>query len=352
MKELLKGNEAIAESAVRAGCQMYVGYPITPQSEIGEYLSVRMPELNRTFVQSQSELISINTVIGGSMTGARCMTSSSGVGISLMQEGFTDAFAKSLTPLIINVNRLGCGMGCLASFPGGQDDYTRETHGGGNGFYRFLVYIPATIQEAVDMTYEAWEIAEKYRNPVEIYTEGRLGQMMEAVELPPFKELKLLPGCLDGTTAPTPNFPLWQIKDEYFDKRIEAMEENEQQWEEFMTDDAEMVIIAVGLCSRVCRGAVKKLRSEGIKIGMLRPKTVWPFPVTGFANLPDSVEKIICVENSSRPEMLEDVIVAMKKVPKLNTVPVYSKATLGLISGKELNQFLRGVIDGSEKEVG
>lgn len=351
MKVLMKGNEAIAEAAIRAGCQMYVGYPITPQSEITEYMSSNMPKFGRTFIQSQSELISINTVLGGSMTGARCMTSSSGVGISLMQEGFTDAFSKALTPLIVNVNRLGCGMGCLAAFPGGQDDYTRETHGGGNGYYRFLVYIPSTIQEAVDMTYQAWDVAEKYHNPVELYTEGRLGQMMEAVELPAYKEVKFMPGCLDGTQTPTPNYPVWRIRDEDFNLRLEAMEENEQQWEEYRLEDAELVIVAVGLCARVCKGAINKLREQGVKIGMLRPKTVWPFPVKGFKNIPGSAKKMICVENSSKPEMLEDVIVAMRKVPALSDCKLYSKATLGLIPGEELMSFLDGVITGAEKEV-
>ena len=352
MKVLMKGNEAIAEAAIRAGCQMYVGYPITPQSEITEYMSRNMPQLGRTFIQSQSELISINTVLGGSMTGARCMTSSSGVGISLMQEGFTDAFSKALTPLIVNVNRLGCGMGCLAAFPGGQDDYTRETHGGGNGYYRFLVYVPSTIQEAVDMTYQAWDIAEKYHNPVELYTEGRLGKMMEAVELPEYRVVKFLSGCQDGSQSPTPNYPVWRIRDEDFITRLDAMEENEQQWEEYLIEDAETVIVAVGLCARVCKGTIHKLREQGVKIGMLRPKTVWPFPVKGFRNITAATKRIVCVENSNKPEMLEDVIVAMRKVSNLNRCALYSKATLGLISGEELKAFLEEVLSGTEKEVG
>ena len=352
MRELLKGNEAIAEAAVRAGCQMYVGYPITPQSEIVEYMSARMPELGRSFVQSQSELISINTVIGGSLTGARCMTSSSGVGISLMQEGFTDSFAKGLSPLVVNVNRLGCGMGGGNSFPGGQDDYTRETHGGGNGVYRFLVYVPSSIQEAVDMVYHAWDAAEKYRNPVELYTEGRLGQMMEAVELPPFKTADRPAWGIDGTTKPMPDYPVWHVEYGKFNERIALMEENEQQWESYLTDDADTVIVAVGLCARVCRGAVNKLRAQGRRIGLLRPKTVWPFPRKGFEALPASVERIVCVENSSAPQMLEDVMVTMGKVPGLKGLPVYSKATMGLIGGGELLAYLLRVYGGEEKEVG
>ncbi|MFP3153867.1 3-methyl-2-oxobutanoate dehydrogenase subunit beta [Lachnospiraceae bacterium ZAX-1] len=353
MKELWKGNEAIAEAAVRAGCRLYIGYPITPQSEIVEYMSTRMPELGRVFIQSESELISINTVFGASLTGARCMTSSSGVGISLMQEGLTACFAKGLCPLIINVNRSGNGMGGGTGFAGCQDDYTRETHGGGNGYYRYLVYIPSSIQEAVDMTYVAWDIAEKYRNPVEIYTEGRLGQMMEAVEFPDFKTPDIQAWGIDGTTKPMPEYHTMMAPSEYglFAERIRRMEENEQSWESWLTEDAETVIIAVGLCSRVCRGVIARLRAEGKKIGMLRPKAVWPFPLKGFAALPGTVKKLICVENSDGQQMLEDVLVATKKLPDLQQIPVYSNAQMGLISSYELRMFLAGVEDGSIKEV-
>lgn len=344
----------MAEAAVRAGCKLYVGYPITPQSEIVEYMSDRMPELGRTFIQSESELISIMACFGGGLTGMPVMTSSSGVGISLMQEGITACFNKGIPVLIVNVNRCGCGMGGGPGFAGSQDDYTRETHGGGNGHYRNLVYIPDSIQEAINMIYEGWEIAFKYRNPIVIYTEGRLAQMMEAVEFPPFKEIPVPDWGIDGSAKPMPDYGPHQGPDHYhvYLDRIKAMEANEQQWEEYLLEDAETVIVSVGLCSRVCRGAVNKLRSRGKKIGMLRPKAVWPFPVKGFANLPASVKKIICVENSDGAQMLEDVIVAMKKVPALNTTPVYSCAHLGLISGKDLLKYLEGVETSDIKEVG
>lgn len=354
MKELWKGNHAFAEAAVRAGCKLYVGYPITPQSEIVEYMSDRMPELGRVFIQSESELISIMSCFGGGLTGMPVMTSSSGVGISLMQEGITACFNKGIPVLIVNVNRSGSGMGGGPGFSGCQDDYTRETHGGGNGYYRSLVYIPDSVQEAIYMIYHGWDIAYRYRNPIVIYTEGRLGQMMEAVEFPDFKEIPVPDWGIDGTAKPMPEYPPHSGSPEnypiYLD-RIKRMEAAEQQWEEYRLDDAETVVVAVGLCSRVCRGAIDRMRECGTKIGLLRPKSVWPFPVKGFAGLPDSVKKIVCVENSDGAQMVEDVIVAMKKVHRLNTLPVYSLAHHGLLSSKELRKYFEGVIDGSVEEV-
>lgn len=350
MKELWKGNEAMAEAAVRAGCELYAGYPITPQSEICEYMSRRMPELGRVFIQAESELISINTVMGGALAGARCLTSSTGVGVSLMQEGLTACFAKGICPMLINVNRCGCGMG--AQFSGSQDDYSRETRGGGNGYYRLLVYVPESIQEAVDMIYAGWEIAEAYRNPVEIYTEGRLGQMMETVELPPFRSPRPRPDwSIDGTSKPMPDYyPMLPDHSVYL-RRIHAMEEREQQWEEFHLEDAETVLIAVGLTARVSKRVVLDLRAQGIRIGLLRPKTIWPFPKKGFAALPKSVQRLICVENSIGPEMLDDVLITAKSLPKLQTLPVFSSTHIELIGKKELSEFILGVLSGTVKEV-
>lgn len=350
MKELWKGNEAMAEAAVRAGCELYAGYPITPQSEICEYMSARMPQLGRAFIQAESELISINTVMGGALAGARCLTSSTGVGISLMQEGITASFAKGICPMIINVNRCGCGMG--AQFTGSQDDYSRETRGGGNGYYRLLVYVPESIQEAVDMVYEGWDIAEQYRNPVEIYTEGRLGQMVETVEMPPFKSPRPRPHwAIDGTSKPMPDYyPMLPDHSVYL-RRIEAMQENEQRWEEFMLEDAETVLVAVGLTARVCKSVILVLREEGINIGLLRPKTIWPFPEKGFAALPDSVQRLVCVENSIGPEMLDDVLITAKKLPRFQSTPVYSSTHIELIPGPELTQFIRDILSGNIKEV-
>lgn len=351
MKELWKGNDAMAEAAVRAGVQLYVGYPITPQSEIVEYMAWRMPDLGRIYIQSESEIISINAVLGGGLTGKRCMTSSSGVGISLMQEGISACYAKGLPVMLINVNRSGPGMG--GDFAGGQDDWLRDTRGGGQGDYRFVVMVPNSVQEAVDMVYNGFEIAEKYRTPIEIMTEGRLGQLMEAVQLPEFKEAKTQAWGMDGTTKPYPDYgpgvrPRPWVRQYNI---MREMEENEQRWETFMTEDAETVIVAVGLCSRVCKGVIKKLRSRGVRIGMLRPQTAWPFPAKGFEQLPDCVRKLVCVEISNFGQMIEDVIITTRKIKRFRNIPVYSLHHYELITGQQLEQFLAKVEAGEEEEV-
>lgn len=340
----------MAEAAVRAGMELYVGYPITPQSEIVEYLSARMPELGRVFIQSESEVISINALLGGSVTGARCMTSSTGVGISLMQEGLTAIFNKGLASVVIDVNRSGCGMG--NNFSGGQDDYLRSTRGGGNGDYRLLVYIPNTIQEAINLVYNAWEVGEKYRNPVMILTEGRLGQMMEAVELPEFKEIRRQEWGLDGTTKVMKDYgPMQPENTAKYRARLLLMEENEQKWEMYRTEDAEIVIVAVGLCSRVCMGAVDELREQGIRAGVLRPISAWPFPVHGFEELPDSVSRLICVEVGNYGQVIQDVLIAAKKVKKLNTVPVYNYYEYELMNSDAVSSYVKEAIAGNQKEV-
>lgn len=349
MKELWKGNEAIAEAAVRAGCKLYVGYPITPQTEIVEYMSARMPELGRRFIQSESELISINTVIGGSMTGERCMTSSSGVGISLMQEGLTDAFAKSLPMLLVNVNRCSCGMG--GDFGGSTDDYLRDTRGGGNGDYHFIVMVPNSIQEAVDLVYGAWDIAEKYRNPIEIMTEGRLGQMMECVEMPEFKEGKRQEWGLDGTTK-FMDFGPMKDHDAKYKARMDEIREKEQRWEEYQLQDAETVFVALGMCSRVCKGAVNTLRTNGEKVGLLRPITAWPFPIKAFDALPKSVKRIVVIEVDNDGQVIEDVLITTKKLRRFHNIPVYNFYKPHLFRAEEIIDYYDKVLQKTVEEVG
>ena len=350
MKQLMKGNDAIAEAAVRADCQMYVGYPITPQSEIVEYMASRMPELGRVFVQSESELISINTVIGGALTGKRCMTSSSGVGISLMQEGLSDAFAKGLPMLLVNVNRCSCGMG--GDFGGSTDDYLRDTRGGGNGDYHFIVYVPNTVQEAVDLVYDAWDVAEKYRNPVEIMTEGRLGQMMETVEFPEFKKgPEKLDWASDGTTKPLGEYQPMPLDDAACKRRIDRMREAEQRWEMYRVEDAETVIVACGLASRVCMGAIDELRERGVKIGMLRVISAWPFPIKGFAELPDCVKRIACIEVDNDGQVIEDVLITTKKLKRFRNTPIFNFYQLHLFTPETVEEFINGVLEGKIEEV-
>lgn len=349
MRELWKGNEAMAEAAVRAGLEMYIGYPITPQTEICEYLALRMPELGRTFIQSESELISINSLLGCGLTGARGMASSSGVGISLMQEGITACFANSAPGLIVNVNRSGCGMG--GNFEGGQDDWLWDTRGGGNGDYRLVVMVPKSIQEAVDLTYQSFDIAEKYRTPVEIMTEGRLGQMVEAVEMPEFRPVARTEWAMDGSTKNRPGKPLERRPWDYFRRKIQEMEANEQRWESYRTEDAETVVVAVGLCSRICKGVVDRRRAKGERIGLLRPITAWPFPQKGFEALPESVKRIVSVELSNAGQMIEDVLITAKRVKKLQNVPIYARYHYLIPTTEELMSFLDRVENNEIKEV-
>ncbi len=353
MRELWKGNEAMAEAAVRAGMKMFVGYPITPQSDIIEYLSKRMPELNRTVIQSESEIGSINTVIGGSITGARCMTSSSGVGISLMQEGISCCFARGIPAVLIDVNRSGCGMGSR-DFGGGQDDYLRSTRGGGNGDYRLLVYIPNTIQEAVDLVYHSFEVAEKYRNPVMILTEGRLGQMMEPVEMPEYKEGPSLDWGIDGSMKIMEDYDSTEsgdINDAKYRAKRDLMLANEQKWETFMTEDADTVIVSVGMSSRVSRTAVTELRKEGYRVGLLRPVSAWPFPINGFMQLPNSVKRLVCVEVNNFGQVIEDVLITAKQVKKFNDIPVYSYYDHRLMSSESVTDYIKRIYNKEEVEV-
>ncbi|MBR2696240.1 MAG: 3-methyl-2-oxobutanoate dehydrogenase subunit beta [Parasporobacterium sp.] len=321
MKVLMKGNEALAEGAVRGGAYLFAGYPMTPQSEIMEYLSVRMPELGRIFRQTESETASIFTVYGARQAGMRTFTSSSGVGMSLMQEGISGMCAKSIPGVFANVQRCGPGLGFALE---GQGDYLRDTRGGGNGDYRVLILAPNSVQEMMDFAYESFELAEKWKNPVEILSEGKIGQMVEPVELPEFKETKRVVDGMDGV----PKKILLDHDDPEFGlkiaKKIEAMAEEEQRWESYLTEDAETIFTAYGIPSRTARGAVDKLRAEGERVGLLRVISAWPFPVKGFAQLPDTVKRILTIESCVTPQMAEDVLITAKKVMHLRDAEVYS----------------------------
>lgn len=321
MKKLMKGNEALAEGAVRGGAYLFAGYPMTPQSEIMEYMSWRMPELGRIFRQTESETASIFTVYGARQAGMRTFTSSSGVGMSLMQEGISGMCAKSIPGVFANVQRCGPGLGFALE---GQGDYLRDTRGGGNGDYRVIILAPNSVQEMMDFAYESFELAEKWQNPVEILSEGKIGQMVEPVELPEFKETARTVDGMDGV----PKKILLDHEDpEFGDKiarKIEAMKEAEQRWESYMTEDAETIFTAYGLPSRTARGAVDKLRAEGEKVGLLRVISAWPFPEKGFALLPETVKNIIAVETCVAPQMMEDVMITAKKIPHLRETEIYS----------------------------
>lgn len=319
-KILIKGNEAIAESAIRAGCRFYFGYPITPQNEVPMYMSKRMPEVGGVFLQAESELAAINMVFGASAAGARVMTSSSSPGISLMQEGLSYIAAAELPCVIINMMRGGPGLGNIAP---AQADYFQATKGGGHGDYRLIVLAGHTVQEMVELTYNAFEIADKYRNPVLILGDAILGQMSEPVILPEFKNLNELPEkkwALTGAKNRNKNVirTLWlHPEDEVTKHNIRLFEkykkiENELVlYENYQTDDAEIILIAYGTSARVAKSAVKLLRNDNIKAGLFRPITLWPFPYKELNKLSDKKRKFLVLE-MSMGQMIEDVKLALK----------------------------------------
>ena len=320
-KELWKGNEAVAEAAIRAGCKYFFGYPITPQNEIPEYLSLHLPKIGGCFLQAESEVAAINMIYGAAGCGVRVMTSSSSPGISLKQEGITYMCGAELPAVIVNMMRGGPGLGTIQP---AQGDYYQATRGGGNGDYRHLVYAPATIQEAADLVQEAFDVAEVYRNPVMIAADGMIGQMMEAVEWrePPKRELPektWATTCTKGEREPNiinslyidPN--LCAEHNERLAKKYKAIEENEVRWEEFNTEGAEIIFVAYGTPSRITRAAIKMLEKEGIKAGLIRPITLWPFPMKALkdAAMQDSVKAVVDFE-LSMGQMIDDVKIALE----------------------------------------
>lgn len=352
MAEMMKGNVAIAEAALRAGVSLYAGYPITPSSEIMEHLARRMPELGLQFIQAESELAAINMIIGAAACGARALTASSGPGISLKQEGISVLSDEELSCVVVNVVRYGNGLGTLFS---SQCDYLRETRGGGNGDYRCIVLCPASIQEAVDLMRTAFELAETYRVVTIFMTEGALGQMMEPCTLPDFMAPPALPWGFDGKYS----YKKIGIFDR--DSRKEAGELNakytaiktkEQRWEDEALKDAEYVFVAYGLPGRAVKGAVRELRAEGRKVGFIRPITAWPFPVKAFAGVNPGVKGFITVEANATGQLVDDVALAAKQGFKGENVPVYCLAGIyGVPSFTFIRQGLDDVISGARKEV-
>lgn len=328
MGDMIKGNVAVAEAAVRAGIEVYAGYPITPSTEVMEYLSARLPELGRTFIQAESELAAINMVMGVSACGRRVLTASSGPGISLKQEGISYMAQMNFPAVILNVVRWGNGLGSL---DGSQTDYLRETRGGGNGDYRNIVLCPATVQETVDLMYEAFDLAEKYRCIVVVMTDSGLGQMMEPCEMPPMREIQKCAWGLDGTyRVKRPDFLGRDIpaESETYMQKVRAMREQEQRWQSVSVDDAEYVFVAYGLPGRVMTGLVQQMRQEGKRVGLIRPITAWPFPEKALEELHrknPGLKGLITVETNGEGQMVEDVALYSKK-HGLGQVPCYALA--------------------------
>ena len=333
-KRFMKGCEAIAEAAVRGGCRFFAGYPITPQNEIPEYLSWRLPEVGGSFVQGESEVASINMVYGAAATGTRSMTSSSGPGISLKAEGISYLASAQLPAVIVNISRGGPGLGSIQP---AQSDYLQATKALGHGGFRTMVFAPATLQEAVDLTYNAWDYAERDRNPVLILMDGCLGAIMELVELPEMKEadragtkrwsLERKPDEKRIDRLLTPYFPeaMLEYENTTRGKLYEKWAENDVMVEEFMLEDAEWVIVSYGISARVSKEAILRLREEGVKVGMIRPITLNPFPKKSLQNLDYSkVKGIIDIELAIPAQMKDDIALEVK-----DRAPIYTYGRTG-----------------------
>lgn len=323
-KVLMKGNEAIAEAAIQAGCRFFFGYPITPQNQIPEYMSKRMPQVDGCFLQAESEVAAINMVYGAAGAGARVMTSSSSPGISLKQEGISYIAGAELPCVIVNIVRGGPGLGSIQA---AQSDYFQATKGGGHGDYRVITLAPSSIQEAADMVALAFDLADLYRTPAMILGDGMIGQMMEPVELktPQKRDLPKKDWATngwDGKSRERAVINSLYIKTEELEahniklqNRYAEIEKNETRWEEFEVEGAQYILCAYGTVARIAKNAIAILKTKGIKAGLIRPITVWPFPkapLISAANNPD-VKAFLTVEMSAG-QMVEDVRLAVNGV--------------------------------------
>ncbi len=316
-KVLMKGNEAIAEAAIIAGCRHYFGYPITPQTEIAAYMAKKMPKIGGTFLQAESEVAAINMVYGVASTGYRVMTSSSSPGISLKGEGLSYLAGADLPALVVNVQRGGPGLGGIQP---SQSDYFQATKGGAHGDFRMLVLAPASVQEMAELTVKGFDLADKYRMTTMILADGTMGQMMEPVSLdfevaPPVEK----PWAATGTNMQRKHNVInsLYLKPDQLEKtnferfeRYEIIKENEVMYEEYLIEDAEICVVAFGIASRVAKNAINEARSQGIKVGLIRPITLWPFPEKIINKVADKVKSFISVE-LSMGQMIEDIRLAV-----------------------------------------
>lgn len=358
-RTLMKGCEAIAEAAVRAGCRFFAGYPITPQNEIPEYLSRRMPEVDGIFVQGESEVASINMVYGAASTGVRAMTSSSGPGISLKSEGISYCAAARIPMVYVNVSRGGPGIGVIQP---AQSDYLQATKASGNGGFRMRVFAPATVQEAVDMTYAAFDYADRDRNPVLILTDGIIGSILEPVVLPEMKsdtELTEIRAQKASWTAtghkPGPGrawiMPGEWDNDHWEQKNREAEAlyrtwQEEAQYEAYLAEDAEILLTGYGVSARIAASAVDTLRQEGIRAGLLRAKTLYPFPAVAYDTIDYACCKaILSIEMAIPALFAEDVYAAVKGRADIHT---YLRAGGNMLSKKAIVEKAQAILNGKE----
>jgi len=350
-KVLMKGNEAIAEAAIAAGCRHYFGYPITPQTEIPEYMSKRMPQVGGVFLQAESEVAAINMVYGAAGAGARVMTSSSSPGISLKQEGISYIAGAELPCLIVNIMRGGPGLGGIQP---SQSDYFQAVKGGGHGDYRNIVLAPNSVQEMVDLTMLGFALADQYRNPVMLLGDGVLGQMMEPVEI---KENSIKPVekpwaavGKHGRTKPNIINSLFLKANELEDhnthlqKKYTLIQENEMRWEEIYTEDAELILVAYGITARIAQSALDIARENGKKVGLLRPISLWPFPEPPFARLAKTTKAFLTLELSAG-QMIEDVRLATHDA---KPVHFYGRTGGMIMTPMEVYQEIIKILDGKE----
>lgn len=319
MKKLMNGNSACAESAVLSGCTCYFGYPITPQNELGEYMAKRLTQVpGGVFIQSESEIAAINMVLGASVAGARALTSSSSPGISLKQEGISYLAADELPAVIVNMSRGGPGMGNISP---AQSDYLQATRGGGHGDYRTIVLAPSSVQEIADLMPLAFDLADKYRNPLVVLGDGMLGQMMEPVTFDhitrgqEYEKDYVLTGA-EGRPSRMVRSLLFDVKEEEehnwkLFRKTQRIEQAEVRFETFLTEDAEMIIVAYGTAARIAKGAVKRLRQENLKVGLLRPITLWPFPKKAIQEAAKGVSNFFVFEMNAG-QMVEDVRLSLE----------------------------------------
>jgi 2-oxoglutarate ferredoxin oxidoreductase subunit alpha len=350
----MKGNEAFAKAAICAGCRYYFGYPITPQSELTEYMSHALFEVGGEFVQAESELAAISMIYGAGLSGGRVLGSSSSPGIALMQEGISFACSTEVPFVMINVSRGGPGVGTIQP---GQADYYQATRGGGNGDYHVIVYAPASIQEGVQMVYDAFDTADKFRNPVMILADGMLGQMMEPVELPPMKEplkeedipkVKPWALCGKGVRGHKNVIKSLELKPEALEERINAywpkfdqMRKELTSYEAYNLEGAEVVFVAYGSTSRIVREAIDLLAKDGIKAGLIRPISLWPYPYDAFDKIGKECKAVISCE-LSMGQMIDDV--------KLGAKDRWPVSLIGKVGGMLLTPV--EIAEGAKKQLG
>ncbi|MGI6145324.1 MAG: 3-methyl-2-oxobutanoate dehydrogenase subunit VorB [Clostridia bacterium] len=351
-KVLMKGTEAIGEAAIRAGCRIYCGYPITPQSELLAYLAKKMPHIEgASFLQSESEVAAINMIYGAAGAGARAMTSSSSPGVSLKQEGISYIAGAELPCVIVNASRGGPGLGSIQP---AQSDYFQATKGGGHGDYRLIVLAPKSVQEMYDYTFDAFDLADKYRTPVMLMCDGALSQLMEPVVLKDIEVKKYeKPWATTGAKGRKPVLvsslridpaDMEKQNDHLFEK-YEKIIANEARYESTCNADTEYVVVAYGIMARIAQTAIKKLRQEGIEVGLIRPITLWPFPVQAFDGLRDQAKLFISLE-LNKGQMVEDVRLAVNgKAP----VEFYGRSGGMMPKPDEIVEVIKRKISGVEK---